>query len=91
MSELFTISVISHSSRIMLQVILSQPKAEKQPGFRPGRSPVITEKHLQHQFDLFHNFGDFKKAFDSLACRPVAGLQKLQHRVRTGSSHSGTI
>ena len=25
---------------------------------------VITEKHLQHQQELFHNFIDFKKAFD---------------------------
>ena len=46
--------------------------AEEQAGFRPGRSTVeqifssgvIKEKHLQHQRDLFHNFIDFKKAFD---------------------------
>ena len=45
---------------------------EEQAGFRPGRSTVeqifngrvIIEKHLQHEHDLFHNFPDFKKAFD---------------------------
>src|SRR5437870_4286523 len=25
---------------------------------------ILIEKHLQHQKDLFHNFIDFKKAFD---------------------------
>ena len=63
----------------MLRVILSrlkakaeEPLAEEEAGFRPGRdtveqifnSRVIIEKHLQHQRDLFHNFIDFKKAFD---------------------------
>ena len=45
---------------------------KKQAGVRPGQSTVeqtlnsrvIIEKHLQHQRDLFHNFIDFKKAFD---------------------------
>ena len=40
--------------------------------FRPGRSTVeqsfsswvIIEKHLQYKRDLFHNFKDFKQAFD---------------------------
>ena len=40
----------------------------KQAGFRPGRgiaeqifySRIITEKHLQHERDLFHNFTGFK-------------------------------
>ena len=74
-----TISLISHPIKIMLRVILNRLKAkaekllaEKQVGFRPGRSTVgqifnfgvITEKHLQHKCDLFHNFIDFKKAFD---------------------------
>ena len=63
----------------MLQVILNRLKVkaeelltEEQAGFRPGRSTVdqtfdsqtIIEKCLQHQNDLFHNFIDFKKAFD---------------------------
>ncbi|CAH1250101.1 Hypp8767 [Branchiostoma lanceolatum] len=74
-----TISLISHPSKILLRVILKRLKtkaeellAEKQAGFRPGRSTteqifncrLIIEKHLQHQRDLFHNFIDFKKAFD---------------------------
>ena len=40
------------------------------------------EKHLQHQCNLFYNFLDFKKAFDSLASKPVAGPQKLQYKVK---------
>ena len=74
-----TISLISHSSKIMLRIILNRLKkeaeehlAEEQAGFRAGRSTVeqifncriLMEKHLQHQRDLFHNFIDFKKAFD---------------------------
>ena len=63
----------------MLRVILNRLKAkadkllaEKQAGFRQGRSTieqgfksrVIKKKHLQHQNVLFHNFIDFKKTFD---------------------------
>ena len=74
-----TISLISHPSKIMLQIILNRLKtkaeellAEEQAGFRPDRSSVeqifygqvIIEKHLQHQRHLFGNFIDFKKAFD---------------------------
>ena len=71
--------VKSITSKIMLRVILNRLKkeaeehlAEEQAGFRPGRSTVeqifnchiMMEKHLQHQKELFHNFIDFKKAFD---------------------------
>ena len=63
----------------MLRVILNRLKneaeehlAEEQAGFRANRSTaeqifncrIMIEKHLQHQQDLFHNFIDFKKAFD---------------------------
>jgi len=63
----------------MLKVILNRLKkeaeehlAEEQAGFRAGRSTIeqifnchiLMEKHRQHQRDLFHNFIDFKKAFD---------------------------
>ena len=73
------ISLTSHPSEIILRVMLNRLKAkakellaEEQAGFRPGRnaveeifnSRVIIEKHIQHQRDLFHNFTDFKKAFD---------------------------
>ena len=64
-----TISLTSHPSKIMLQVIHNWLKAEEllaeeQAGFRPGRSTVeeifnswvIIEEHLQHQHNLFHNF-----------------------------------
>ena len=74
-----TISLISHPSKIMLQFTLNQLKVkakelltEERAEFRPEESAleqifnsrVIIEKHLQHQHDLFHNFIDFKKAFD---------------------------
>ena len=74
-----TISLISHPSKVMLRIILNrltskanEVLSEEQAGFRAGRSTikqifncrVIIEKHLQHQRDLFHNFIDFKKAFD---------------------------
>ena len=90
----------------MLRVILNRLKtkakellAEEQAGVWPGRSTIeqtfngrlIVEKDLQYQRDLLHNFVDFKKPFDSLAYRPVAGPRKLQLRGRTGSSHLGTI
>ena len=63
----------------MFQVIMNWLKAKaeellagEQPGFRPGWSTVelifigrvITGKQVQHQRDLFHNFTDFKKAFN---------------------------
>ena len=95
-----TISLISHSSKIMLRVILSrlrakaeEPLAEEQAGFRPGRGTaeqifsgrVITEKHLQHQRDLFHNFMDFKKAFDRVWHK---GLWKV---LRSFSTEEGLI
>ena len=74
-----TISLISHSSKVMLKIILNrfEPKAEKiiaeeQTGFRTRRSTteqifnlrIFCEKYLQHQQDLYHVFIDFKKAFD---------------------------
>ena len=65
----------------MLRIILNRLKtkaeellSEEQAGFRAGRSTVeqifngrvLIEKHLQHQSTLFHNFRDFKKAFDKV-------------------------
>ena len=72
-----TISLISHSSKDMLKVILNRLKpqaeeiiAEEQAGFRAGRSTteqifnlrVLCEKYLQHQQNLYHVFIDFKKS-----------------------------
>ena len=70
-----TISLISHSSKVMLNVILNRLKpqaeeiiAEEQAGLRAGRSTTeqifMCEKYLQHQQNLYHVFTDFKKAFD---------------------------
>ena len=76
-----TISLISHSNKVMLKVILNRLKpqaeeiiAEEQDGFRAGRSTteqifnlrILCEKYLQHQQNLYHVFIDFKKAFDSV-------------------------
>ena len=62
-----TISLISHSSKVMLKVILNRLKpqaeeiiAEEQAGFRAGRSTteqifnlrILCEKYLQHQQNL---------------------------------------
>ena len=72
-----TISLISHPSKIMLRIILSrlEGKAEEllsgeQAGFQLKRSTteqifnirLLIKKHIDH--DLYHNFIDFKKAFD---------------------------
>ena len=46
--------------------------AEEQPGFRKNRntlehilnSRILTEKHIEHDLKLYHNFIDYKKAFD---------------------------
>ena len=73
-----TISLISHSSKVMLKVIVNRLKpraeeiiAEEQAGFRARRSTteqvfnlrILCEKYLQHQQNLYHVFTDFKKAF----------------------------
>ena len=74
-----TISLISHPSKVMLNIILNrlQPQteeisAEEQAGLRAGRSTteqifnlrILCKKYLQHQQNLYHVFIDFKKAFD---------------------------
>ena len=74
-----TISLIGHSSKVMLKVMLNRVKpqaeeiiAEEQAVFRAGRSTteqifnlrILCKKYLQHQQNLYHVFIDFKKAFD---------------------------
>ena len=71
------ISLISNPSKIMLKIILNKLKplaekiiAEKQAGFRAGRSTteqnfnlrILCEKYLQHQQDhsLHHSFLNFQ-------------------------------
>ena len=73
-----TIRPISHSSKVMLKIILNRLKpqaeeiiAEEQTGFRAERSiteqifnlKILCEKYLQHQQNLHHVFVDFKKSF----------------------------
>ena len=73
-----TISLISHTSKVMLKIILNRLQsqaeeiiAEEQAGFRAGRSTteqifnlrILCEKYLQHQQNLYHVFIDFTKAF----------------------------
>ena len=83
-----TICLISHSSKVMLKVILNRLKpqaeekiAEEQAGFRAGRSTtehifnlrILCEKYLQHQQNLYHVFIDLKKAFDMQPYGPPCG------------------
>ena len=71
-----TVSLISHSSKVMLKVILNRLKpqaeeiiAKEQAGFKAGRSTteqifnlrILCEKYLQHQQNLYHVFIDLKK------------------------------
>ena len=73
-----TISLISHPSKVMLQIILNriQPQVEEiiakeQAGFRAGRSSteqifnirIRCKKYLHHQQNLYHVFIELKKAF----------------------------
>ena len=74
-----TISLINHSSKILLSVLLQRLKheiephlSEEQAGFRKDRSTVqqilclrlIAEKHREVNREVFNCFVDFKKAFD---------------------------
>ena len=95
-----TISLISHPSKVLLRIILNRLKtkaeeiiSEEQAGFRPRRSTVeqifncrvLIEKHLQHQKNLFHNFIDFKKAFDRV------WHQGLWHVIKNYNMESGLV
>jgi len=76
-----TISLISHPSKVLLQILLTRLKtqtehllSEEQAGFRAGRSTteqilnlrIISEKYIAHNKELHHNFIDFTKAFDRI-------------------------
>ena len=98
-----TISLISHSSKVMLKVILNRLKpqaeeiiAEEQAGFRAGRSTteqifnlrILCEKYLQHQQNLYHVFIDFKKAFDRvMACSLMGHHAEVQYQCKSSSHH----
>ena len=77
-SKYRTISLISHTSKILLMIILTRliPQAEdilseEQAVFRKNRSTteqilncrLIMEKHIDQQRQVYHNFIDYKKAF----------------------------
>ena len=69
------ISLISHPSKVMLNIILNRLKpqaeiiAEEHAGFRAGRSTtehifnlrILFGKYLQHQQDLYHAFIDSRR------------------------------
>jgi hypothetical protein len=76
-----TISLISHTSKIFLKIILERLKkrmeevlAEEQAGFRKGRNTIeqifvlrlLSEKAIEHNRKIYHAFIDFQKAFDSV-------------------------
>ncbi|GFN89470.1 retrovirus-related pol polyprotein from type-2 retrotransposable element r2dm [Plakobranchus ocellatus] len=76
-----TIALISHTSKIMLYIILERLKAkienelaEEQSGFRPGRGTsdmlcsiqVMIEKVIESHKEAYIIFIDYSKAFDSV-------------------------
>ena len=94
-----TISLISHSSKVMLKVILNRLKpqageiiAEEQAGFRAGRSTteqifnlrILCEKYLQHQQSLYHVFIDFKKLMTNIA-------NDTQREIKVKGQKLGTV
>ena len=77
----WTISLISHTSKVMLKVILNKLKAkaeeiitEEQTGFHSQRSTteqifkicVLSEKYSQHQQDIYHVFVHSKEVFNKV-------------------------
>ena len=98
-----TISLISHPGKVMLKIILNRMKpqaeniiSEEQAGFRAGRSTteqifnlrILSEKYLQHQQDLYHDFIDSKKAFDRVyACSFVGNHEEVQQQHQPYPSH----
>ena len=74
-----TTGLISHPSKVLLYVLLNRMKPtikreldDAQAGFQQGRSTaeqifnlrILSEKYLEHQKPMYHNFIDLKKAFD---------------------------
>jgi len=77
-----TISLISHSSKVLLKIILERIRAKvefendgTQAGFRPGRGThnhlcnlrIITERARARRQPLYMCFVDFEKAFDTVS------------------------
>ena len=76
-----TISLISHLRKVFLYTILNRikPKTKEVPNeaqavFQERRSTIeqicnlriLTEKYVNHDLDMYHNFLDFKEAFDQV-------------------------
>ena len=70
-----TISLICHASKILIRIIINRMNpqiekilAEEQVGFRKKRntreyilnSRILTEKHIEYNLILYHNFIDYK-------------------------------
>ena len=75
-----TISLVSHASKVQLQIILKRIRAkvdtelsDEQAGFRPGTRNhlvnfrVLCEKAKAKNSPLYFCFVDFKKAFDKVS------------------------
>jgi len=96
-----TISLISHPSKVMLQIVLQPLKpqiepilAEEQAGFRKNRSTteqitnlgILIEKYRNHDMHFHHNFTDFKKAFDRVWHEALL-LTLKKHNIRSTLVH----
>ena len=95
-----TISLINHSSKILLEIIQSQmkPLAEEQAGFRPGRSTVeqvfALKMLIQHGIEkkdgkAFAVFIDYKKAFDRVRHDGLFSVLQQYGVPRKSSTSSG--
>ena len=68
----YTAISLSHSSKVMLKVILNRlkPQAEDIIAEEIFNLRILCEKYLQHQQNLYHVFIDFKKALTEYAMQP---------------------
>ena len=97
-----TISLISHSSKVMLKAILNRLKpqaeeiiTEEQAGYRAGKSTteliinlrIMCEKYLQHQQNLYHVFIDFKKPLTEYGMQPYGPPCGSTISVQSSSHH----
>ena len=92
-----TLSLISHPSTIMLRVILNRLKtkaeelwlAHSRTDLQFTNPPGETLTPLVWSVPQVHRLQEV--IWQSLVCMSVAGLQELQYRGRTGSSHTSAI
>ena len=89
------ISLISHRNEIMLRGILNRLKtkkllAEERAGAQWSRSSIVKSPQRSSTTPArcvlqLHRLRE--GVWQTLACRPMAGPRKLQHKGRTGASH----